>query len=135
MQQCAVAAREVGGLGILDDAHYLRRVVEKLPEWLGHRWASTVSRTKVDKRRYPLFHELVAFVTLEADISNDPVFGTLPPPIVCSIVSVASLRSPRQFATSVGRLVTKWDDVRASSRNPSANVETLFSNQAFASDV
>lgn len=25
LQQCAIAAKEVGGLGILDDAHYLKR--------------------------------------------------------------------------------------------------------------
>lgn len=50
-------------------------IIEKLPEWIAHRWSRTVSHYKLNQNRYPCFDEFVAFVTLEADISNDPVFG------------------------------------------------------------
>ena len=58
LQQCAVAAKEVGGLSILDDAHYVKRVMEKLPEYMRHRWSRTVVTTKINKKRYPTFASL-----------------------------------------------------------------------------
>ncbi|XP_070183219.1 uncharacterized protein [Littorina saxatilis] len=99
LQQCSVAAQEVGGLSILDDAQYLRKIVGKLPDWMSHRWSRTVARTKVEKKRYPLFHELVSFVTLEADISNDPVFGL-----------TSASGTPRKFTTNLSTLT---EDVSA----------------------
>ncbi|XP_070187181.1 uncharacterized protein [Littorina saxatilis] len=99
LQQCSVAAQEVGGLSILDDAQYLRKIVGKLPDWMSHRWSRTVARTKVEKKRYPLFHELVSFITLEADISNDPVFGL-----------TSASGTPRKFTTNLSTLT---EDVTA----------------------
>ncbi|XP_070186269.1 uncharacterized protein [Littorina saxatilis] len=99
LQQCSVAAQEVGGLSILDDAQYLRKIVGKLPDWMSHRWSRTVARTKVEKKRYPLFNELVSFVTLEADISNDPVFGL-----------TSASGTPRKFTTNLSTLT---EDVTA----------------------
>ncbi|XP_070198795.1 uncharacterized protein [Littorina saxatilis] len=88
LQQCAVAAKEVGGLEILNDAHYLKNIVEKLPDWMVRRWARNVVSTKFNKQRYPTFDELVTFVTYEAEIATDPVFG------IMSSTSTVSARLP-----------------------------------------
>jgi hypothetical protein len=93
LQQCAVAAKEVGGLGILDDAQYLKRIINKLPDWMVHRWCRAVSRTKLDHGRYPRFEELVKFVTLEADIINDPVFGAGAPSLLPAKLSAPPLQA------------------------------------------
>ena len=104
LQQCAVAAKEVGGLGILDDAHYLKLIVEKLPDWMVHRWSRTVSRIKLTQSRYPHFEELVAFVTLEADISNDPVFGAGALPPSSSKPATSSQQAPAAKKASLATL-------------------------------
>ncbi|XP_070203688.1 uncharacterized protein [Littorina saxatilis] len=90
LQQCAVAAKEVGGLEILNDAHYLKNIVEKLPDWMVRRWARNVVSTKLNKQRYPTFDELVTFVTYEAEIATDPVFGIMPSTSVSAKLPVKS---------------------------------------------
>ena len=77
LQQCVVASDEVGNLGILDDAHYMKRLVQKLPDWMSLRWSRRVATTKKDVGRYPTFKEFTRFVGEEADVSNDPVFGIM----------------------------------------------------------
>ena len=76
MKQCLVASQEFGGLDILDDVQYIRRLISKLPEWLVNRWNREVASTKKTCRRYPSFAELAEFVRGEAEIVNDPVFGS-----------------------------------------------------------
>ena len=75
LSQCLVAAAEIGNLGILDDPHHVKSLVQKLPEWARLRWNRQVAYTKSVNKRYPTYKELVSFVKNEADVMNDPVFG------------------------------------------------------------
>ena len=78
--QCVIAAKVVGGMGILDDAQYQKKLVEKLPEWLHSRWIRVVHHTKDAQGRYPLFKDFADFVAKEVEVCSDPVFGSLPRP-------------------------------------------------------
>ncbi|GFR68094.1 myosin XVIIIAa [Elysia marginata] len=78
LQQFSVAAKEVGGLSILDDAHHLKKIVDKLSVWINHRWNRKVVQTKIAWKRYPTFREFVMFLLIldiEVEIVTDPVFG------------------------------------------------------------
>ncbi|XP_070203650.1 uncharacterized protein [Littorina saxatilis] len=78
LRQCSVAQNEIGGLHILDDAQYLKRMVDKLPKYIKNRWSRKVTHDKVKHpERYPTFKELSDFVEEEAEISNEPVFGMI----------------------------------------------------------
>ncbi|KAL8601152.1 hypothetical protein ACOMHN_002959 [Nucella lapillus] len=76
MQQSVVASKVVGQMGILDDALYQKRLIDRLPDWISHKWNRHVSKIKSKQQRYPTFEELAEFIKEEADIACEPVFGT-----------------------------------------------------------
>ena len=80
LRQCAVAAKEIGGLGDLDNPLTLKRVLSKLPERYQDRWARMVHPAVTQHKKYLLFADLAKFLEKEADIINDPVFGIPPVP-------------------------------------------------------
>lgn len=80
LRQCVIAAQVVGGMGILDDSQYQKRLIEKLPDWMANRWLRKVNEVKDTKGRYPTFAELADFIAKEADVASDPVFGNLAKP-------------------------------------------------------
>lgn len=79
LQQCLVAITKVGGLDILNDAHYQKTLVEKLPEWMKNRWMREVAKTKAKEHRYPNFEEFATFIAVESSISNDPLYSKSEP--------------------------------------------------------
>ncbi|XP_014679584.1 PREDICTED: uncharacterized protein LOC106819471 [Priapulus caudatus] len=87
LRQCVVASAEIRDLEILNDMREIRKIGDKLPDWLQHRWYRSIVRTKRERGRYPSFEEFVDFVSEEADILNDPI-----------VVSVDSNRKPKDFS-------------------------------------
>lgn len=79
LQQCLVAITKVGGLDILNDAHYQKTLVQKLPEWMKNRWLREVAKTKTKEHRYPNFEEFATFIAVESSISNDPLYSKSEP--------------------------------------------------------
>ena len=75
-RQTVVASKVVGQMGILDDAQYQKNLLSRLPQWLMRKWAQIVDAKKRDCLRYPTFEELSAFLTSQANITCEPIFGS-----------------------------------------------------------
>ena len=60
---------QVEDLKILNDCRENRKIVQKLPDWLTHRWARIVS----NQRAYPDFSQFVDFMVMEANIACNPI--------------------------------------------------------------
>ena len=69
LRQCLTAMSHVEELKILNDCRENRKILQKLPEWLTHRW----SRIVAHHNTYPDFKTFVEFLTKEADIVCNPV--------------------------------------------------------------
>ncbi|XP_070180485.1 uncharacterized protein [Littorina saxatilis] len=74
--QCLVASRVIGQLQNLEDQAYHKTLMSKLPDWLVRNWVRKVNKTKNEKKRYPTFEELSAFIKTEADILCEPLFSS-----------------------------------------------------------
>lgn len=76
LRQSLVATQVVGQMTIFEDSRYHKSLLDRLPDWLQQRWAQIVHKVKTREERYPSFAELTRFVTDQAEIACDTVFGT-----------------------------------------------------------
>ena len=76
LNQCLTAMRTLEGLQILDDSHENQKLVQKLPEWMVHRWSRIVADHRQREGKFPKFEMFVRFLEKETLIANDPVFAT-----------------------------------------------------------
>ena len=73
LRQCETAKATVPGLEYLDDCREIRKLQEKLPDWIVNRWARIVADVMDAQRRTPSFSEFVKFLKKESDIVNNPM--------------------------------------------------------------
>ena len=72
LNQCQVAMISNQSLQILNDERENRKILNKLPEWLSHRWVRIVSDWRDQTKTFPPFSKFVQFLAKEAKISCDP---------------------------------------------------------------
>ena len=77
VNQCKIAAKEMPGMSIFEDAHYIRSMVEKLPQLLIHRWSEKAQDILDKHKRQPTLAEFAEFARHKADVITNPVFGNI----------------------------------------------------------
>ena len=77
LKQCQAAKQEMDELRILDDPRENKKMLQKLPEWLTLRWSRKAHELRVNSGKYPSFEVFVQFMTMEADILNDPITSSI----------------------------------------------------------
>ncbi|XP_065140714.1 uncharacterized protein [Paramisgurnus dabryanus] len=73
LNACQEAIPHVASLQILNDCDENQRLVKKLPDWVASRWNRQVTQTLRDNKNFPDFKTFATFVSLEAEISCNPV--------------------------------------------------------------
>ena len=77
LNQCHADMLDMKALEILNDNRENRKLLQKLPDWVVHRWSRIVSASWKSKGMYPNFSQFADFVTEEASIACDPVTSTV----------------------------------------------------------
>lgn len=115
LEQCLIASRVVGQLNILDDAQYQRTLMDKLPEWLQRGWLKRVTSSKKRSGQYPLFGELVEFLTEEADNACEPVFtlnAKTTPTVSSKPPHTPATKKPNYYVTSGPEIPPRTESFR-----------------------
>lgn len=73
LNACLQAIPHVKGLEILNDCEENQKLVQKLPDWIASRWNRQVTKTLMDDKEFPSFHDFVNFMTTEAEIMCNPI--------------------------------------------------------------
>jgi hypothetical protein len=75
LQQCLIATGEITDLKILNDIREIKKIANKLPDWIVHRWNRLMAKKKREMGHYPSFRNFVDFVAEESEIINDPILS------------------------------------------------------------
>lgn len=73
LNACHQAMPHVKGLEILDDCDENQKLVHKLPDWAAAWWNRKVTQTLIETRDFPKFIDFVTFMSMEAEITCNPV--------------------------------------------------------------
>ena len=74
LRQCQTAMLHIQDLQILNDCRENRKLLQKLPEWVVHKW----SRIAAGEALYPTFDRFATFLSKEADIACNPITNVRP---------------------------------------------------------
>ena len=66
---------QMGKVGEIDCQTLIAAVIDRLPNYIQNRWRRQAIECRHERQRYPNFEELVKFLSTEADVANDPVYG------------------------------------------------------------
>lgn len=73
LNACLQATPHVKGLEILSDCEENQKLIQKIPDWLASRWNRQVTKALLEGKDFPTFKEFSGFVSIEAEISCNPV--------------------------------------------------------------
>lgn len=74
--QCLTTIQDVPALGSLNDWSEIKKIVDKLPDWLTNNWKRKVNAFKTKHKVYPKLKDLAEFVKQETEISCTDVNST-----------------------------------------------------------
>ena len=72
---CDCVLTKLGTVNELESQQFLCDVVNRLPLYVIAKWKRYAIDLKEKSARYPLYHELVEFISRETQIQHDPIYG------------------------------------------------------------
>ena len=73
LQQCKSAMTDISDLCSLNDGSEIKKMTDKLPDWLANCWKRKVTSYKNKNNTYPRLSEFASFVMEEAEIAPEEV--------------------------------------------------------------
>ena len=100
---CQLTLQQLRRLSEVETQTTIVKVAERLPNYLRNRWKRDAMSIRADKSRYPLFGEFVEFVSREATLASDPVYGNLGKAVNPPVASNSSGMRPNKSNTFNGK--------------------------------
>jgi len=100
LKHCFLTLKGMNRVHEIESQRCIVEVSERLQNHLRNRWKREAVDSVTTYKRYPCFEEFVEFVSKEARIANDPVYGNLHPKDSKDTTITPNSVKPKSFSTS-----------------------------------
>lgn len=131
LRQCETAKNTLKELSILDDSRENKKMLQKLPEWLGKRWVRYVTIHQQDTGAFPDFAKFCRFLAKEAKIACNPLILDLHTNVKHSQAKTEFWQNPRKSTLAT----QNHNHIESNSDNKTSSKQCLYcdmSNHATA---